>query len=142
MRLWSLHPRYLDCKGLVALWREALLVQKVLAGETRGYKHHPQLVRFKEQEDMLAAIGWYLFHVWEEGEARGYHFNRDKILKSGKKTLIPLKQGQLEFEIAHLREKLMMRDLEKYHQLVNVSEIVPHPLFYIVPGGKETWEKI
>lgn len=28
--------RYLDAKGLVALWREALLAQKVLAGETRG----------------------------------------------------------------------------------------------------------
>jgi len=31
MRLWSLHPRYLDAKGLVALWREGLLAQKVLA---------------------------------------------------------------------------------------------------------------
>lgn len=31
-----MHPRYLDAKGLVALWREALLVQAVLRGETRG----------------------------------------------------------------------------------------------------------
>jgi hypothetical protein len=43
MRLWSLHPQYLDPQGLVALWREALLAQAVLRGKTRGYKHHPQL---------------------------------------------------------------------------------------------------
>ncbi len=36
MRLWSLHPRYLDAKGLVALWREALLAQAVLKGQTKG----------------------------------------------------------------------------------------------------------
>lgn len=28
MRLWSSHPKYLDAKGIVALWREA---------ERRGY---------------------------------------------------------------------------------------------------------
>jgi hypothetical protein len=38
MRLWSLHPQYLDPAGLVAVWREGLL-----AGQTKGYKHHPQL---------------------------------------------------------------------------------------------------
>ncbi|WP_368086417.1 pyrimidine dimer DNA glycosylase/endonuclease V [Nitrosomonas sp. Nm34] len=24
MRLWSIHPKYLDAKGLLALWREGL----------------------------------------------------------------------------------------------------------------------
>ena len=51
MRLWTLHPRYLDARGLVALWREALLAQKVLRGKTRGYRAHPQLQRFREQAD-------------------------------------------------------------------------------------------
>ena len=41
MRLWTLHPQYLDPRGLVALWREALLAQKVLLGRTRGYRAHP-----------------------------------------------------------------------------------------------------
>jgi hypothetical protein len=43
MRLWSLHPCHLDAKGLVALWREGLLAQKVQACETNGYRNHPQL---------------------------------------------------------------------------------------------------
>ena len=28
MRLWTVHPKFLDAKGLVALWREGLLAQK------------------------------------------------------------------------------------------------------------------
>lgn len=56
MRLWSLPPSLLDAKGLVALWREALLAQKVLQGETRGYRNHPQLARFKQQDDPAAAL--------------------------------------------------------------------------------------
>ena len=47
MRLWSLDPAHLDRQGLVACWREALLAQAVLAGRTRGYRHHPQLERFR-----------------------------------------------------------------------------------------------
>ena len=46
MRLWSLHPKYLDIKGLVACWREGLLARKVLLDQTKGYKNHPQLIRF------------------------------------------------------------------------------------------------
>ena len=32
MRLWTLHPQYLDAQGLTALWRESLLARKVLQG--------------------------------------------------------------------------------------------------------------
>jgi len=38
MRLWTIHPKYLDAKGLVALWRETLLAKHVLEGKTPGYK--------------------------------------------------------------------------------------------------------
>ncbi|MEM3714836.1 MAG: pyrimidine dimer DNA glycosylase/endonuclease V [Nitrososphaeria archaeon] len=40
MRLWSIHPKYLDQKGLVACWREGLLAKKVLLGKVKGYKNH------------------------------------------------------------------------------------------------------
>ena len=47
MRLWTLHPKYLDRQGLVAVWREGLLAQAVLHSNTKGYKNHPQLDRFR-----------------------------------------------------------------------------------------------
>ena len=49
MRLWSLHPKYLDSKGLVAVWREGLLALEVLKGNTKGYRSHPQLTRFLQE---------------------------------------------------------------------------------------------
>jgi hypothetical protein len=63
MRLWSVHPSLLDPKGLVALWREGLLAQKVLQGRTTGYRSHPQLHRFRQSGEPLAAIATYLWAV-------------------------------------------------------------------------------
>lgn len=58
MRLWSIHPQYLDAKGLLALWREALLAKHVLEGSTKGYKNHPQLIRFKETDNPIGFISF------------------------------------------------------------------------------------
>ena len=71
MRLWTLHPQYLDSKGLVAAWREALLAQKVLAGGTKGYRHHPQLHRFQSHPEPRAAIAAFLRAIADEAVHRG-----------------------------------------------------------------------
>ena len=73
MRLWSIHPRYLDSQGLVALWREALLARAVLRGQTRGYRHHPQLERFRAHASPRAAISVYLSAVLREANRRELH---------------------------------------------------------------------
>jgi len=95
MRLWTVHPWYLDPKGLVAAWREALLAQKVLAGATKGYRHHPQLVRFQEQPDALAAIASFLAGIADEAETRGYRFDATKIPLCRCRGRIPETRGQL-----------------------------------------------
>jgi len=66
MRIWSIHPKYLDTKGLVALWRENLLAKNVLEHNTRGYKNHPQLIRSKNSGTPLQAINHYLAAVYQE----------------------------------------------------------------------------
>ena len=74
MHLWTIHPRYLDGKGLVTAWREGLLAQKVLRGETRGYTRHPQLERFRAHSDPLGVIAAYLALLGREATRRGYAF--------------------------------------------------------------------
>ena len=106
MRLWTLHPRYLDARGLVALWREALLAQAVLRGRTRGYRHHPQLERFRAHDEPLGSIAAYLRVVHDEAASRGYAFARKKISRASCEGLIVTTRGQLEFEWQHLRAKL------------------------------------
>lgn len=142
MRLWSIHPRHLDAKGLVALWREGLLAQKVLVGGTRGYRNHPQLCRFKETQRPVSAIREYLLLVHIEAVARGYHFDRSKVGRVGKKTTMEVQAGQVEFERQHLLNKLKVRDRVRYMACLELAEFDLHPMFRQVDGGVEPWEKI
>lgn len=143
MRLWSIHPKSLDTKGLVALWREALLAQKVLQGETVGYKNHPQLIRFKNSDNPLLSIGVYLQVVWIEANSRGFNFNREKInthIKGEIPILLDVTDGQLEYERSHLLNKLKSRDKERYKSLYNQEHLEQHSMFKIVDGEIEEWE--
>jgi len=140
MRLWSLHPSFLDTKGLVALWREALLAQHVLHGKTKGYRHHPQLQRFYESASSKEAIATYLWEVHKEAERRGYNFNKQKILAKPCAMSISVTEGQMAFELKHLREKLSRRDPDKLRAIKKLS-LHPHPLFFTIPGKLETWER-
>lgn len=141
MRLWSLHPKYLDMKGLVALWREGLLAKKVLEGKTRGYRKHPQLERFKSHSEPLKAINAYLFEVWKEGTKRGYRFDRNKIEEPNLNEKIPVTRGQVKFEFEHLLEKLKLREPTRYEALRELEEIEVNPVFRVVEGDVEMWEK-
>lgn len=142
MRLWSIDPHYLDSKGLVALWREALLAQKVLQGNTKGYKNHPQLERFKSQTRPVAAIATYLYSVYQEADARGYDFDKSKIDDSRMRKKIPVTQGQIDYEWQHLMKKLQARDPGHYKKICDSRNIVAHTLFEIVPGKLEDWEVV
>ncbi|MCX8189942.1 MAG: pyrimidine dimer DNA glycosylase/endonuclease V [Candidatus Diapherotrites archaeon] len=142
MRLWSISPKYLDSKGLVALWREGLLAKKVLLGKTNGYKNHPQLFRFLRYRRPLDAINSYLTYVFEEAKKRDYRFRKDKITAMEMRSIIPVKKGQIEYEFKHLKNKLLVRDKSAYEKCLLVRKIEPNPVFKIVHGGIEPWEKI
>jgi hypothetical protein len=141
MRIWTLHPRYLDPKGLVAAWREALLAQKVLTGGTRGYRNHPQLLRFRAADDPQAAIGAYLHQLAIEAECRGYKFDVRKISEIRTAQHIHETRGQLDYEWAHLKQKLRVRAPALARQFRVIVKPEPHPLFRIVAGGIREWEK-
>lgn len=141
MRIWSLHPRYLDPQGLVALWRETLLARKVLRGETRGYRHHPQLQRFRETRDPLAAIDAYLAAVHAEAMVRGYAFDASKFDSKARADAIPVTRGQLEHEWRHLMRKLEARNPELHERWRDLQRPRAHPSFKIVAGPVADWEK-
>ena len=139
MRLWSLHPSALDRVGLVALWREGLLAQKVLLGQTSGYRIHPQLQRFRASKNPVAAISTYLWAVAGEASARGYKFDASKIAMRKRAVSIPVTRGQLEFEREHLSGKLRIRDRARFHSL-RTTRLRPHPMLRVVAGSIEPWE--
>jgi hypothetical protein len=144
MRIWTLHPRYLDVKGLVAAWREGLLAQKVLAGATAGYARHPQLARFKASAAPLDSIACYLRAVLAESLRRSYSFDASKIGASGAASAgaIATTRGQLEYEARLLLSKLATRDARAQRVLAAETRLEANPAFSIVEGGIEAWEKV
>lgn len=141
MRLWTLHPRYLDRQGLLALWREGLLARAVLRGETRGYRHHPQLERFRDHPAPRRAIDAYLAAVHAEATARGYAFDRSKIGRAQAVKPIAATFGQIGHEWAHLRAKLAVRDPQLLALWGDVAMPECHPLFVAGDGPVASWER-
>ena len=142
MRLWTLHPQYLDAKGLLALWREALLAQAVLLGDTRGYRRHPQLVRFAALPSPQAALASYLAAVHEEALRRRYRFDLGKIGPERFPGRIEETMGQLLYEWHHLRRKLAARDPGHHARFQHIEVPEAHPLFRIVAGAIRDWERV
>lgn len=148
MRLWTLSPSYIDQKGLVALWREGLgakkALEKLAQKEKFGYQNHPQLIRFKQSKDPLAQINKYLFYVLKEAESRGYNFDGSKLdlslINSSEKIIVT--SGQIDFEVQHLKNKLEVRNKELLHKFNSVKKIEIIPIFKIVKGDIEAWEKV
>jgi len=141
MRLWSLHSKYLDPQGLVALWREALLAQAVLRGETRGYRNHPQLDRFKNNSAPLAAISLYLKAIHAEAEMRGYSFDKSKIKPARNAVTLTVTSGQIAYEWAHLLLKLKERNPALYRKWLAIEVPEAHPMFKVKAGDVEPWER-
>ena len=142
MRLWSLNPCYLDRQGLGALWREGLLAQKVLLGATRGYRSHPQLQRFQCAADPLASMGTYLLAVVEEARQRGYSYDASKIIRHSPQDVLRVTDGQVGYEWSHLQAKLQRRSPLLYERTLAIKQPLPHPLFEVIPGGIESWERV
>jgi hypothetical protein len=141
MRLWTVHPKYLDQPGLCAAWREALLAQAVLAGKTKGYRNHPQLERFRAHRDPELAIASYLRGIYAESLARGYHFDGSKIGDGDSRVRLTETDGQLLWEWGHLKAKLGRRAPEHLKKLAATKTPEPHPMFRIAKGPIASWER-
>jgi hypothetical protein len=140
VRIWTVHPSCLDTRGLVAVWREALLAQAVLRGRTTGYRHHPQLHRFRAHPSPLGGIAEYLRAVQAEARLRGYAFDAAKISRARTADAIPVTKGQLAHEWSHLLAKLRTRDPRRFDE-IRRTRPTPHPLFRVVAGAVEAWER-
>jgi hypothetical protein len=140
MRIWSIHPKYLDTKGLVALWREALLAKHVLENKTKGYRNHPQLERFKKSGKPVIAINQYLSIVYKEAIDRGFNFDINKFKRVNCLLSLTVNEGQLGYEFEHLLNKLKIRDVELHRKLRKIKIVESHPLFKVIKGKIESWE--
>ncbi len=129
-----IHPKYLDCRGLVAVWREGLLAKKVLEGKTMGYRNHPQLAIFKGYKKPVDLINAYLFQIYLEARRRGYNFDFSKIEPLNLKEVVSITKGQLKEEFQLLLEKLKVRDKRKFEEIKNLEldSVEPNAIFRVI----------
>ncbi len=109
--------------------------------KTKGYRNHPQLIRFKSQKNPIKFINAYLNNLYLEAKKRDYNFNSKKINKTTRNKL-EVANKQLEYEFTHLLKKLRIRDPKKFREIKNTKRILPNPLFKIKKGQVEIWEII
>lgn len=112
----------------------------MLYGRTVGYRHHPQLERFRACRAPRAAINAYLQGVHAEASARDYSFDRSKFTPASPRK-IAVTAGQIGYEWEWLLSKLRRRNpaLFRAHRKLAAPEL--HPLFRCKPGPIESWEK-
>jgi IS30 family transposase len=147
MRLWSISPFYRDNKGLTACWREGLLALAILQGKTKGYTHHPQLERFRATHDPAHTVSNYLHYICDEADSRHYHFDRLKLLPLQNVGLLTVTDQQVRYEWKLLSYKIYQRTGISALPLIDQANIddlqkVVHPLFKVIPGPIESWEKV
>lgn len=111
------------------------------------YWGHPQLQRFKECERPLDAIGRYLLEIYAEADVRGYSFDSSKIKGKLSPIKLTVTKEQLEYEFKHLCRKVMKRDKDwfikiKGQEFRDNYHIKAHPLFKVIDGNVESWEKV
>ena len=141
MRIWTVHPKYLDGRGLLAVWREALLARAVLRGNTRGYRRHPQLARFRSEPRPVTCLNAYLRAIYDEAGRRGYRFDRGKLGRAPGRHRIAATTGQLAFEWRHLKRKLRARSPAAYRALRSERGPAAHPLFIVADAPVSAWER-
>jgi len=90
----------------------------------------------------MGSIACYLHFVEEEAESRGYSFDARKIAVRSAEAKIISTRGQLLYEWDHLLKKLEIRSPLKLAEIKRILHPEPHPLFDIVDGNVEGWEKI
>lgn len=131
----------------MADWREGLLAQKVLLGQTTGYTRHPQLQRFRATSDPVGFVTAYLHGVADEADRRGYSFDRSRLARprDTEPRSITVTTGQLRYEFEFLLQKVLARDPEWARTALDGMDpdaAPAHPLFAVVPGDVAEWERI
>ncbi len=88
----------------------------------------------------MAAVDTFLRGIYEESCIRGYTFSAGKFGEGHAYGTMTVTTGQLELEWAHLLAKLVHRDPERRSKALGLRPR-PHPLFRVVPGPVEPWER-
>lgn len=87
-----------------------------------------------------------MLKIYEEARKRSYCYNKSKIVKAAEKVEpIKITKGQILYEFHILKERVKGRDPKKYKEVLELERKgrrpKSHPLFVVIEGEVEPWEK-
>lgn len=133
MRIWKVHPKYLDQKGLSGQWFEAIIAKNSLISKDGYWYNNPQMDIFKNSEDPIDAVNSYLEEVWVEGIRRGYKFKSEYFDDYCPLVTIPITHEDLYSDMNLLGDRVHKRDIDWYNDIwMTGMRVVPHPLFKVI----------
>lgn len=149
MRIWSFHPKYLDKQGLSRAINEGIAGNKALRKTGEGYppswEKHSQLERFKTtaipgiySQLYLDRLFMIKYNSWMLETNQEPFF--DDIENPYPKLKVTI--GQLKYEWQRYLKKISKRSPKLYEELKSIELPEPHPLFNIIDGDVESWEKV
>jgi hypothetical protein len=141
MRIWSIHPKYLDSKELLNLWNETIQAKNEFLTKFSGHFSNKQLERFLDLKNPLEAINSYMSSIYREAVKRDFSVDDSFMDWDFDDSIqIPVTAGQISHEISKLKSRLRERDEKKLQKLNGRTFLELHPIFYSVPGTIEEWE--
>jgi hypothetical protein len=131
MKLWHIHPSYLDKELIDQLWEDGLKMQDAIINYTYDNGHKEVL----DHENPTAFIGMYL-----TGVVRAAHANHDydhdfsKIMDIQPTLPLPVSKALLYEEWCELQEELQERNPGKMqlNDAEDVNAIKAHSMFYVM----------
>jgi len=144
MRLWSFHPMYLDKIGYARVINEAVAGYHAYMKTGKGYpaawEKHSQLARFKAHpSDFLRDYIKFLIDYKRYIQLKEIDFPGSFLPDLN--SCMTVTEGQLDYEWKRYLSKLKIRNFVKYSELKYIQP-KPHPLFTVIKGDVEHWEKI
>jgi hypothetical protein len=161
MRLWSFHPRYLDNIGLSRAINESISGYKALEDWQRdqkqivplhdneyppSWKNHSQLVRFKidDGDKHLQDYIDVVLSCYVDRKLKSYNSKTIRFMTAHLYHLrqLTVTNEQLLYEWQHYLKKIQKRSPKLYEEYILINTPIAHPLFKVVSGEIESWEKV
>ena len=139
MRIWDIHPGYLNRQSLLGEHRELHGLVSILANGKKGYSHHPETLRW-------VGFGWALKHRHRElvceMNIRGY-IDRSPVRTRSNKGVFPsvyIDEPHVQFEL--LREKYKSKEKGRIPLPNNEQELWSHHKYSVLARDQGTYKEI
>lgn len=139
MRIWDIHPGYLNRQSLLGEHRELHGLVSILVNRKKGYSQHPETLRW-------IGYGWALKHRHRElaceMNLRGYEDRSPINTRSNKGNWPPIYIDKPHIQLDLLKEKYRKKEKGRIPLPVNEQELWSHHKYSVMARDYKKYKEI